>query len=75
MGETHLDFLKQYGYFEHVILVHDTITHVVSCINLNKFHECFINWIRDCHSSEDGSVIAIDGKTVMSPISRTCIFR
>ncbi|EEJ8591118.1 TPA: ISAs1 family transposase [Salmonella enterica subsp. enterica serovar Enteritidis] len=63
-GETHLDFLKQYGDFEHGIPVHDTIARVVSCISPNKFHECFINWMRDCHSSEDGSVIAIDGKTL-----------
>lgn len=63
-GETHLDFLKQYGDFDHGIPVHDTITHVVSCISPQRFHECFINWMRDCHSSEDGGVIAIDGKTL-----------
>lgn len=63
-GEIHLDFLRQYGDFEHGIPVHDTIARVVSCISPNKFHECFINWMRDCHSSEDGSVIAIDGKTL-----------
>lgn len=31
------------------------IARVVSCISPSKFHECFINWMRDCHSSEDGS--------------------
>ena len=63
-GETHLDFLKQYGDFENGIPVHDTIARVVSCISLAKFHECFINWMRDCHSSNDKDVIAIDGKTL-----------
>ncbi|QMJ69877.1 ISAs1 family transposase [Escherichia fergusonii] len=63
-GETHLDFLKLYGDFEHGIPIHDTIARVVSCINPKKFHECFINWMQDCHTSEDGSVIAIDGKTL-----------
>ncbi|QCT87265.1 ISAs1 family transposase [Escherichia sp. E4742] len=52
-GETHLDFLKQYGDFENGIPVHDTIARVVSCISPAKFHECFINWMRDCHSSND----------------------
>ncbi|GDM48673.1 transposase [Escherichia coli] len=52
-GETHLDFLKQYGDFENGIPVHDTIARVVSCISPAKFHECFINWMRDCHSSDD----------------------
>ncbi len=63
-GETHLDFLKQYGDFEHGIPAHDTIARVVSCISPAKFHECFINWMRDCHSSDDKDVIAIDGKTL-----------
>ena len=63
-GETHLDFLKQYGDFENGIPVHDTIARVVSCISPAKFHECFINWMRDCHSSDDKDVIAIDGKTL-----------
>ncbi|KGT17800.1 ISAs1 family transposase, partial [Escherichia coli] len=63
-GETHLDFLKQYGDFENGIPVHDTIARVVSCISPAKFHECFINLMRDCHSSDDKDVIAIDGKTL-----------
>ncbi len=63
-GEIHLDFLKQYGDFENGIPVHDTIARVVSCISPAKFHECFINWMRDCHSSDDKDVIAIDGKTL-----------
>ena len=29
-----------------------------------KFHQCFINWMRDCHSSNDKDVIAIDGKAL-----------
>gem|GEM_PF-491672 len=57
-GETHLDFLKQYGDFE------NGIPRVVSCISPAKFHECFINWMRDCHSSNDKDVIAIDGKAL-----------
>ncbi|MFP1590836.1 ISAs1 family transposase [Escherichia coli] len=60
-GETHLDFLKQYGDFENGIPVHDTIARVVSCISPAKFHQCFINWMHDCHSSDDKDVIAIDG--------------
>ncbi|HGT4744052.1 TPA: ISAs1 family transposase, partial [Escherichia coli] len=63
-GETHLVFLKQYGDFEHGIPAHDTIARVVSCISPAKFHECFINWMRDCYSSYDKDVIAIDGKTL-----------
>lgn len=63
-GDTHIEFLKQYGDFENGIPVHDTIARVVACINPMKFHECFINWMRDCHSSNDSDIIAIDGKTL-----------
>ncbi len=62
--ETHLDFYKQYGNFDNGIPVHDTIARVVSCISLAKFSECFMNWIRDCHSLNDIYVIAIDVKTL-----------
>ncbi|EFD4896776.1 ISAs1 family transposase [Escherichia coli] len=61
-GETHLDFLKQYGDFENGIPVHGTIARVISCISPAKFYECLINWMRGCHSSNDKDVIAIDGK-------------
>lgn len=70
-GEAHIDFLKAYGDFENGIPVHDTIARVVSCINPNKFHECFINWMRDCHSSDDGDIIAIDGKTLRRSYDRS----
>ena len=63
-GETHPYFLKWYGDFENGIPVHDIIARVVSCISPAKFHECFINWMRDCHSSDDKDVMAIDGKTL-----------
>ncbi|ENA4996508.1 ISAs1 family transposase [Escherichia albertii] len=63
-GETHLDFLKQYGDFENGIPVHDTIARAVSCISPAKFHGYFINWMRDCHTSDDKDVITIDGKTL-----------
>ncbi len=63
-GHERLEWLKKYGDFENGIPVHDTIARVVSCISPAKFHECFINWMRDCHSSDDKDVIAIDGKTL-----------
>ncbi|WP_332630914.1 ISAs1 family transposase [Citrobacter sp. ESBL3] len=62
-GHVHLDFLKLYGEFDHGIPVHDTIARVVSCVSPKKFHECFINWMKECHSVDE-DVIAIDGKTL-----------
>lgn len=62
-GHVHLDFLKLYGEFENGIPVHDTIARVVSCVSPKKFHECFINWMKECHTVDE-DVIAIDGKTL-----------
>lgn len=62
-GNVHLDFLKIYGDFKNGIPVHDTIARVVSCVSPKKFHECFINWMKECHSIDE-DVIAIDGKTL-----------
>jgi predicted transposase YbfD/YdcC len=55
--------LKLYGDFDNGIPVHDTIARVVSCISPKKFYECFINWMKECHTVDE-YVIAIDGKTL-----------
>lgn len=60
----HINFLKLYSDFEHGIPAHDTIARVVACISPVKFHECFITWMYDHHSSDDSDVIAINGKTL-----------
>ena len=50
-GETHLDFLKQYGDFENGIPVHDTIARVVSCIIPAKSFPCFLPRLLGCRLS------------------------
>lgn len=72
-GNVHLDFLKLYCDFKNGIPVHDTIARVVSCISSTKFHECFINWMKECHSIDE-DIIAIDGKTLRGSYdkSRRC---
>ncbi len=42
-GETHLDFLKQYGDFENGIPVHDTIARVVSYGKITKRYFFVLN--------------------------------
>ncbi|WP_332391487.1 ISAs1 family transposase [Escherichia coli] len=62
-GETHLDFLKQYGDFENGIPVHDTIARVVSCISPANFTSALLTGcVIAIHQMKD--VIAIDGKTL-----------
>jgi len=63
-GKERLDWLRQYGDFDHGIPVHDTIARVISQINPKQFQKSFLNWMADCHEATRGDVIAIDGKTV-----------
>lgn len=56
-------FFKLNRDFENGIPVHDTIARVVSCVSSGKFHECFINWMKECHSVNK-DIIAIDGKAL-----------
>ncbi|WP_375688213.1 ISAs1 family transposase, partial [Escherichia coli] len=63
-GETHLDFLKQYGDFENGIPVHDNLMRLQLSQN---FLTCWILKEKSSqlsHSSDDKDVIAIDGKTL-----------
>ena len=62
-SHVHLEFLKLYGDFENSIPVHDAIAKVVSNISPDKYHGCFINWIKESHAVDE-DVIAIDGKTL-----------
>ena len=49
----HMDFLKLYADFENGIPVHYTLARVVSCVSPGKFHECFINWMKEWHSIDE----------------------
>ena len=70
-GEDRLDWLRQYGDFEHGAPSDDTIARAVSVVNPKKFQQCFIDWMKACHQATDGDVIAIDGKTVRSSYDKS----
>lgn len=44
---------------------------MVSCISPEKFHRCFVNWMRECHVSDENDIIAIDGKTLRGSYDRS----
>ena len=70
-GEDRLDWLRQYGDFEHGAPSDDTIARAVSVVNPKQFQQCFIDWMKACHQATDGDVIAIDGKTVRSSYDKS----
>ncbi len=48
-GNVCLDFLKLCGDFKNGIPVHDALARVVIFMSPKKSHECFINWMKECH--------------------------
>ena len=55
-GEDRLDWLRNYGDFEHGAPSDDTIARAVSVVNPKKFQKCFIDWMKACHEVNDGDV-------------------
>lgn len=74
-GEERLDWLRLYGDFEHGIPGHDTIARVISRINPKQLQSSFIEWMQDCQQLSEGSVIAIDGKTVRRSLIKSTVKR
>lgn len=52
------------------IPVNDTIARIISTIEPEQFHRCFLNWMQSVHTLTNGQVIAIDGKTLRGSYNR-----
>ena len=63
-GYCRLEWLRQYASFEHGIPVHDTIARLISRVNPDALHKCFVEWMKETETLTDNQVIAIDGKTL-----------
>lgn len=66
----HHDWFKHNGMFLNDIPADDTIARIISKIEPEPFHACFINWMSAVHSLTDGQVVAIDGKTLRGSYNR-----
>jgi predicted transposase YbfD/YdcC len=63
-AEGHLDWFQERGFLPHGVPVDDTISRIISRIEPDQFHQCFINWMQAAHSLTLGQLVAIDGKTL-----------
>lgn len=70
-GDTHLEWLKIYGDFENGIPSHNTIARVIGRLNPSQMQSCFSQWMQSCHTLTEGSIIAIDGKTLRSSYDKS----
>lgn len=66
----HHGWFKRNGMFINDIPADDTIARIVSRIEPESFHECFIKWMSAVHALTNGQVVAIDGKTLRGSYDR-----
>lgn len=66
----HHDWFKRNDLFLNGIPADGTIARIISTIEPEPFHECFINWMSSIHTLTEGQVIAIDGKTLRGSYNR-----
>lgn len=66
----HHEWFKRNGMFSGDIPADDTIARIISKIEPESFHACFINWMSAVHSLTEGQVVAIDGKTLRGSYNR-----
>jgi predicted transposase YbfD/YdcC len=58
------DWFKRFLKLENGIPSHDVFSSVFSKISTEKFHECFVSWVRTVSCLLPGEVVPIDGKTL-----------
>ncbi|WP_351123220.1 ISAs1 family transposase [Shewanella sp. T24-MNA-CIBAN-0130] len=66
----HHDWFQNNNLFMNGIPADDTIARIISTIEPEQFHQCFINWMSSIHTLTEGQVIAIDGKTLRGSYNR-----
>ena len=66
----HHEWFKRNSMFLHDIPADDTIARIISRIEPESFHTCFINWMSAVHTLTEGQVVAIDGKTLRGSYNR-----
>lgn len=66
----HHNWFQVNGMFINDIPADDTIARIISTIEPEQFHECFLNWMQSVHTLTEGQVIAIDGKTLRGSYNR-----
>jgi predicted transposase YbfD/YdcC len=52
---------EAHGFLPHGVPVDDTIARIISRIEPDQFHQCFIKWMQAVHRLTQGQLVAIDG--------------
>ena len=67
----HHNWFKKQNIFLQGIPVDDTFARIISSIDPDEFHRCFVNWMASVHELTSGQIIAIDGKTLRGSYNRS----
>jgi predicted transposase YbfD/YdcC len=62
-GRDRKAWLQKYLELPHGIPSHDTLGRVFAALDAEKFIDCFIAWVQNCHQVSKGEIVNIDGKT------------
>jgi predicted transposase YbfD/YdcC len=63
-GDAKYEWFKEFLELSNGIPSHDTFARVFSRIEPKQFQECFLNWVKCVEKLTDGTLVAIDGKTL-----------
>lgn len=66
----HHQWFKDNGFFTNDVPADDTIARIISGIDPEQFHQCFVTWMQSVHKLTNGEVVAIDGKTLRGSYNR-----
>lgn len=69
-GRARLSWLRNLGFCQEGIPVHDTIARLIARIDPAQLQSSFINWMQAACTFAEGEVVAIDGKTLRSSYNR-----
>ncbi|WP_387492982.1 ISAs1 family transposase [Photorhabdus sp. RM96S] len=63
-GEAYLGWFQEKNLFLNGQSVHNTIAHIIPCLNPPKLGRCFLQWIKTVYGQLEGLLITIGGKTL-----------
>ena len=63
-GENNLTWLQKFHPYKNGIPSHDVLNKLFNRLDTEEFNNCFMKWVNSIATESDGSVVAIDGKTI-----------
>ena len=69
-GKAKKDFFSQFLTLTNGIPSHDTFARVFARLDPENFKKCFLKWLQCIRTKTEGSILAIDGKTIRNSFNK-----